>query len=173
MKWSIQQLQAFRRDGLELDETVDVSQVKEGDREIREVTPVHVKGTGSISKDLATFTLTIEGSMTLPCARTLNDVDFPFVIEAIESFKLSEWATFDEEEEDDVHEVEGNTVDLMPYVRERILLEKPLRVFSDKPEGPAPESGSGWELQAEEQEAAKEKKVDPRLAKLKQLFDKE
>ncbi|CAM3959198.1 YceD family protein [Alkalicoccus chagannorensis] len=170
MKWSIQQLLGFRGEELSLDESVDVSEVRNADREIREISSVHVKGSGSVTRELATFTLHISGTMTLPCARTLNDVEYPFSIDAVEAFQLSEWATFDEDE--DVHELTSNTVDLMPYVRERILLEKPLRVFSDKPEGPAPESGSGWELQAEQHDQPEEK-VDPRMAKLKQLFNDE
>lgn len=167
MKWSIQQLQSFRNDGVLLDESVDVSEVKEIDREIREITPVQVKGSGSVSKELATFHLQITGTMTLPCARTLNDVVFPFNIDAVEAFQLSERATFDEDEE--VHELTSNTVDLLPFIRERILLEKPFRVFSEKKEGPAPESGDGWELQAENAEE-QPKKVDPRLAKLEKMF---
>ncbi|WP_147802421.1 YceD family protein [Alkalicoccus halolimnae] len=165
MKWSIQQLQSLKDEGLHLNESVDVQDLKATDREIREISDVRIQGTGSISRELASFTLTISGTMTLPCARTLNDVEYPFSIDAVESFQLSEWATFDKD--DDVHELTNNTVDLMPCVRERILLEKPLRVFSDKPEGPAPKKGDGWELRAEEE---KQQKVDPRLAKLEKYF---
>lgn len=168
MKWSIQQLQSFKNEGVLLDESVDASEVKQLDREIREISPVHVKGSGSISRDLATFHLSISGTMILPCARTLNDVEYPFAIEAVEAFQLSEGATFDEE--DEVHELTSNTVDLLPFIRERILLEKPFRVFSEKSEGPAPESGNGWKMQAENAEESQEKKVDPRLAKLENLF---
>ncbi|QKS71538.1 DUF177 domain-containing protein [Paenalkalicoccus suaedae] len=165
MKWSVQQLQALKHKGLHVDESVDVSTLKEIDREIREVTPVHVVGDASFAKDIITFTLQISGSMTLPCARTLNDVEYPFSIQAMETFQLSEWATFDEDEE--VHELVDNTVDLMPYVREQILLDKPLRVYSDKTEGPAPEEGPGWTLTTEE---AQKEKVDPRLQKLQEFF---
>lgn len=167
MKWSIQQLQSFRNDGVLLDESVDASEVKTFDREIREITPVHVKGSGTVSRDLATFHLQISGMMILPCARTLNDVEFPFHIDAVEAFQLSERATFDDEE---VHELTSNTVDLLPFIRERILLEKPFRVFSENKDGPAPESGEGWELQAENAEENQPKKVDPRLAKLEKMF---
>ncbi|SDN24597.1 YceD family protein [Alkalicoccus daliensis] len=171
MKWSIQQLQSFKNDGVLLDESVDVSEVKQVDREIRDISTVKVKGSGSISRDLATFHLKIEGTMTLPCARTLNDVEFPFAIDAIEAFQLSEGATFDEE--DEVHELTSNTVDLLPFVQERILLEKPFRVFSEKSEGPAPHSGNGWKMQAEDADADQKKQVDPRLAKLENLFKKD
>ncbi|WP_026690013.1 YceD family protein [Alteribacter aurantiacus] len=167
MKWSVQQLLSYKKKGLHIDESVDVSDVKLTDREIREITPVHVKGEAVFSQDSVTFRLQIKGSMTLPCARTLNDVEYPFSIEANEIFKLDEWATF--EEEDDVHEVKDNTVDLLPYVRERILLEKPMQVFSDAKEGPAPVEGKDWEMVTPEEQ---EKKVDPRLKELEKFFDK-
>ncbi|MBM7095882.1 MULTISPECIES: YceD family protein [Alteribacter] len=167
MKWSVQQLLSYKEKGLHIDESVDVSDVKTTDREIREITPVHVKGEAVFARDSVTFRLQIDGSMTLPCARTLNDVEYPFSIEANEIFKLEEWATF--EEEDDVHELEDNTVDLLPYVKERILLEKPMQVFSEAKEGPAPAEGKDWEMVSSEEQA---KKVDPRLKDLEKFFDK-
>ncbi|PRO64741.1 YceD family protein [Alkalicoccus urumqiensis] len=169
MKWSIQQLQRYRGEELQLNDSVDVEKVKELDREIREVTPVHVTGHAEVTRDRAVFILHLEGEMTLPCARTLNDVSYPFSIDTVEIFQLSERATFDED--DDVHELESNTVDLLPWLREQVLLAKPLRVFSDLPEGPAPKSGNGWELETEEPEGGTQK-VDPRLAKLGQWLDK-
>ncbi|PTL39724.1 YceD family protein [Alkalicoccus saliphilus] len=168
MKWSIQQLFSYRDKELHLDESVDAEELKQRDREIRDISEVQVQGHGSVSKDLATFILNISGKMILPCARTLNDVEYPFSIDAVESFQLSERATFDED--DDVHELTNNTVDLKPYVMERILLEKPLRVFSGEPTGPAPNTGEGWELQAEEESPSAGQKVDPRLAKLEDYF---
>ncbi|MCR6095929.1 DUF177 domain-containing protein [Salipaludibacillus agaradhaerens] len=170
MKWSVQQLHAFKQKGMQIDELVDANKVKEIDREIRDISPVHVKGEALINHSTATFNLEISGSMTLPCARTLNDVEFPFSIAATEIFQLDEWTTYDGDE--DVHELIDNTVDLMPYVRERILLEKPMRVFSEKKEGPAPEEGEGWELTTKEDQNEPQDKVDPRLKELEKFFDK-
>ncbi|ADH99147.1 YceD family protein [Salisediminibacterium selenitireducens] len=173
MKWSVQQLQALRHKGLQVDESVDMSQIMQVDREIRGVTPVLVRGKALFSKESVTFLLQISGSMTLPCARTLNDVEHPFTIQATEIFPLDEWATFEEDDED-VHDLDGQTVNLLPYIQERILLEKPLRVFSDKKAGPAPEEGPGWQLNlnVEEDEESDDTQVDPRLKKLEQFFDK-
>ncbi|MBU9720459.1 MULTISPECIES: YceD family protein [Bacillaceae] len=167
MKWSVQQLLPFKEKGLHIDESVNLSELKEIDREIRDISPVRVTGDAYFSKQAITFRLVISGTMTLPCARTLNDVDYPFTIEATEIFQLDEWATFDEE--DEVHEVKENTVDLFPYVKERILLEKPMQVFSDKDEGPAPATGHGWELKDESDE--EDNKIDPRLKDLQKFFD--
>lgn len=170
MKWSVQQLLAFKKNGLHIDESVDMSKVKEVDREVREITPVRVKGDAFFMKDAVTFHVEISGSMTLPCARTLNDVEHPFSIHATDIFRLDEWSTLDQNEDEDVHEVEDNTVDLTPYVLERILLAKPMRVFSDLKEGPAPESGEGWNLTKMDEE--QQQKVDPRLKELEKFYNK-
>ncbi|MGJ9381301.1 hypothetical protein CR203_02315 [Salipaludibacillus neizhouensis] len=170
MKWSVQQVQSLQEKGLQLDELVDFSELKKLDSEIREITPVRVKGDGSVTRNSVTFQLEIAGSMTLPCARTLNDVEYPFTMNATEVFQLNDWATFDEDEE--VHQLKDNMIDLVPFVQERILLEKPLRVFSDKEEGPAPKSGSGWELTTMDDKGQEKVKVDPRLKELEKFFDK-
>ncbi len=44
MKWSIHQLNKLRNKGLTLDEMVDVSELKEVEKDIREINPVHVTG---------------------------------------------------------------------------------------------------------------------------------
>jgi len=168
MKWSVKQLLAFKKNGLHIDESVDMSKVKEVDREIRKMTLVQVKGDAFFMRDAVTFQLELSGSMTLPCARTLNDVEYPFSINATEIFQLDEWATFENDE--DVHELEDDMVDLMPYLQERVLLEKPTRVFSELKEGPAPESGDGWELT--KMDEVKKRKVDPRFKELEKFFDK-
>lgn len=173
MKWSVQQLRALRHKGLQVNESVDMSQIMQVDREIRDVTPVQVTGRGYFSKESVTFKLEISGKMVLPCARTLNDVDHPFTIQAVEIFPLDEWATFEEDDED-VHDLDGQTVNLLPYIRERILLEKPFRVFSDKKAGPAPEEGPGWQLNVDVKNDQPEGgQVDSRLKKLEQFFDKD
>jgi uncharacterized protein len=168
MKWSVQQLLAYKKNGLHIDESVDMSKIKEVDREVREITPVQVKGDAIFTRDAVTFQLELSGSMLLPCARTLNDVEYPFSINATDIFQLDEWATFDNNE--DVHELEDDTVDLMPYLQERVLLEKPMRVFSELKKGPAPESGEGWELTNPDEE--QQKKVDPRLKELEKFIYK-
>ncbi|SDY76574.1 uncharacterized protein SAMN05421736_103245 [Evansella caseinilytica] len=169
MKWSVQQLLSFKGRGLHIDETVDVSEIKEIDREIRGIAPVQVTGDAHFSSHAVTFKLEITGEMILPCARTLQDVTYPFAIAAAEIFQLDGKATFIED--DEVHELKDNTVDLLPYIKERILLEKPLRIFSDKNEASAPVSGTGWELNVKDKE--EKAAIDPRLKELEKFFDNE
>lgn len=171
MKWSINQLnQLVHKGTITIDEVVDVSDIKELDKTIREISPVHVTGRGDLSSTKITFHLTISGNMILPCSRTLVDVKFPFEIDTTETFLLRQTSDFETEE--DVHQVQGEIVDLIPIIKENILLEIPIQIFCDdsNSENAAPLSGKDWELITEDD---KKNKIDPRLAGLAKFFDNE
>lgn len=167
MKWSVQQLNTLKNKGIQIDEMVDVSDLKKVNQEIREISLVHVKGEGSFSSHSITFILEISGEMTLPCSRTLADVSFPFRTQTTETFKLHDWVGFDDHD-DEIHDLENDTVNLIPYIKQAILLEIPLQIFCEDGQGEAPPSGNDWELVTEEN---KKERIDPRLAGLAKFFD--
>ncbi|WP_102347044.1 YceD family protein [Bacillus sp. Marseille-P3661] len=168
MKWYMNQLNQFRNTGIELDEYLDVSDLT-NTSEIRRIPPVHIVGRGDFGSNKVTFSLKIQGTMILPCSRTLVDVEYPFNIETTETYLLSpsDYGYHDEEE---IHYVEGELLDLSPMIKENILLEIPIQVFCDdnQVEGKAPQSGEGWEVISEEDS---KNRIDPRLAALKNFFD--
>lgn len=172
MKWSIIQLQKFRDKELVLDETIDMTEIIETDRTIRHVSPIRVTGDVYIGTNRFTFHLNIEGHLILPCSRTLVDVHFPINISTTETFvniPIDERSEYDDE---DVNYVEGNTIDLRPLIRELIIVEIPMQVYgeNENDENAAPQSGEGWEVITEEQQS---EKIDPRLADLAKLFEKD
>lgn len=171
LKWSIQQLKSFQHKGLKIDESIDMNNIKERDPEIRGISPVHVQGRGEINQQRATFYLTFEGEMILPDSVTLADVVYPFHITTREIFLFDESFVVDADEEE-IHLVDTNTVDLIPVIEEHILLEKPLKVIgnpnTDIPI--APKEGRGWEIV---EENTKKDTVDPRLAGLADFFKKD
>ncbi|MDM5198758.1 YceD family protein [Fictibacillus enclensis] len=171
MKWSLQELKNFYRKPLEFDEYVDASELKSLDKEIRDIPPVHVSGHADVTQQRATFYLNIQGEMTLPCANTLADVHFPFSIKTTEIFLLDPSYTVPVDEEN-LHTVEGHFLDLMPYIQEQILLEKPIKVVAgaDAPDKKAPPEGEGWQVVTEED---RKNRIDPRLADLAKFFDKD
>ncbi|MFC2950212.1 YceD family protein [Virgibacillus sediminis] len=150
------------------DEKVDVSELETMNNDIREIGPVHVAGKCFLQGEQIIFSFRISGEMILPCARTLVDVPYPFDIGADEVFTTSSHYSR-EEEEDEIHPIEGEVLDLTPYIKENILLEVPFRVFSDGASGQeeAPVKGNDWELVTEKE---KEQTVDPRLKKLESLL---
>ncbi|WP_026700130.1 YceD family protein [Salibacterium aidingense] len=177
MRWSIQQLLAKKEEGLEMDASVDVRELIERDREIRDISPVQVSGRGDFTGDTVTFHVRLKGSMVLPCSRTLADVNYPFDIPMTESFRLD--GTPVDEEDIHLHEPENGYVDLLPYIEENILVELPIQVFADNVsdhDSPAPQHGKDWEVITTEEAAGKnqeeEEKVDPRMADLAKYFDK-
>lgn len=170
MKWTLSQLQKFRSKGLPIDETINMDEIKETDPTIRRVSPMHITGRTDIDSTKVTFHLNIKGSLVLPCSRTLVDVDYPINVETTETFllKVSEYET----DEEEVHQVKGDVIDLKPIIAEILLLEVPMQVFCEnKTEEGAPQSGNDWEVIQEQD--LKEKKVDPRLAGLAKFFENE
>ncbi|WP_096199243.1 YceD family protein [Bacillus sp. FJAT-45350] len=171
MKWTIQQINAQKHRGFTFDETLDLSELKEQDPQIRAVSPVRVKGQALFSGDVITFPVEIQGTLTLPCSRTLTDVELPFDMQVSERFVVNNsWMT-SEDSNDEIHVVEGDVIDLLPYIKENILLQIPLQIFSDTDEenAEAPPVGNGWEIVTEEEQ---KDKIDPRLADLGKFFGK-
>jgi len=175
MKWTVQQLRRFQHKEMAIDETVDVSDLKQIDTLIRDLSPVRVQGKADIGSTKFTFHLTLSGTMVLPCSRTLVDVAYPFSIETTETFFVDSGAFVEMNE--DTHIVTGETIDLNPIIRELILLEIPLQLIADSPAADgAPQHGEGWDVLSEEQwEKAMEERaanrVDPRLRGLAKFFE--
>ena len=167
LKWTISQLQKYRNKDFLFDETILVEDLKQDDPTIREVSPMHISGRGDIDSTKVTFHFKIDGYLILPCSRTLVDVKLPINVETTETFLLQD-AVYQTEEE--VHQVKGEMIDLIPIIREILLLEIPMQVFCEDAENgdAAPQSGKDWEVISEEAES---KRIDPRLAGLAKFFD--
>lgn len=174
MKWSVPQL--LKQKNFQFERTVDVSDLKERDKQIRSIDPVQVSGNVTASGNTFTFDLRIRGNMILPCSRTLEDVHFPFDIKAREIFRVveSDEASYRQEDEmtDEFHLVARDFIDLMPYIKEHILLEIPMQVFNEEASAHMVRSGLDWELVDEETLENDKKSLDPRFAKLAQFFAK-
>lgn len=173
MKWSIHQLQRYRKGAMPLDETVDLESIKQRNPEIREITPVHVTGSCTIGAKKLTCHFRLAGTLTLPCARTWEDVAFPFSIESDEEFS---WDEAIYSMDDEIHPVIGEVIDPTPLLEELILLEIPLQVFSEQADEMKHAEGKGWSYSTDEEYNATlrkemETKVDPRLAGLAKLFE--
>ena len=97
--------------------------------------------------------MSIKGHLTLPCSRTLVDVNYPIDVETTETFLLND-SIYEREEE--VHQVKGDVIDLMPIINEILLLEVPMQVFvKDRTEEGAPQSGKDWEVIHEQEKKEK------------------
>lgn len=168
MQWAVEELKRLKNQTLTFDEYVNVDDLIDKNEEIRRISPVRVQGHVNVSKTLISFHLHISGKMVLPCSLTLVDVDYPFSIETIESFQLNEYVEVDEAENEYIHSIEGQFIDLMPIIKENVLLSIPMKVVH--PDAKILESGEGWEFVTGEK---KKDAIDPRMAKLAEFFNKD
>ncbi len=157
------------------DKEVDVSDIETLNNDIIKAFPVHVHGSCTLQGEEFMFSFTISGRVILPCARTLVEVPYTFDITAFEVFTTAPVIT-EEEEEEEIHLVEGDVIDLLPLIKENILLDIPYRVYSKNKEDheQALVQGNGWEVVdgAHIEQENVEQLIDPRLKKLQQLIAK-
>ena len=127
--------------------------------DIRRISPVKVNGYISNNNEEYELNITISGTMILPCARTLKDIEYPFSSEIDEVIG---------ENGDDSLEINQNRLDIFPIVWQNILVDVPLRVLAPDAKEESLE-GDGWRLITED---TNEEAIDPRLAKLKDYIIK-
>lgn len=169
MKLSLGQIKKLAWDKpYTFEKNVNVSELETMNNDIREISVVSVQATCFMKDEEIIVSLKIEGEMILPCARTLVDVKVPLDIKADEVYSISPYY----DEEDEIHPVNGEVLDLTPQIMENILLNTPYRVFSADKEAQknVPLKGEGWEVVSEE---ATKNVVDPRMKKLEKLLKSE
>lgn len=123
MKWTIQELIKRVHTDNTFSATIDLSNYIEG-TDIVAISPVEVEGDVEIyDQEEFVFYLDIECTLTLQCAITLKEVLYPLSISTEEVFTTYQ--------DDESHQIEGITIDLLPIIWSNILLEKPMRVVSE------------------------------------------
>lgn len=165
MKWSKTELYQHADEVLPFEEQIQfgVGAFQHSDR-LRDVRDVVVKGEGRYDSNCNRFVVnfSIQGTMVVPCAVTLEDVIVPLETTATEVFSFVP----SENESEDVEVVKGDVIELFELVYQLILMEVPLKVV--KPDLKEYPKGDGWEvIKEEDYDALKKSEIDPRLAKLK------
>lgn len=166
LKWTkTQLLQSL--DGISFDEEITFEPaIFERMHNLRGLSDVTVSGNihYETSSNRAYADLEIEGVMIVPCSITNEDVEYDFHTKSLEVFSFDKVKNSDE----DVHEVKGDVVELLPVIFQLIILEIPMKVV--KPGLKDYPKGNGWEVVKEEDyRKEKERDIDPRLAKLKEF----
>ena len=123
MKWTTYELIKLEKTNNQIDEIVDLSSYIDNS-DIIKISPVEVVGDFEIyDGEEFVFYLDIKCILTLPCAITLDEVEYPIDISVEEVFSHAK--------DDDVNNIEGITIDLLPIIWSNIILEKPMRVISE------------------------------------------
>lgn len=159
---------ASRTGLVRLADDVDVAHLFQGKSDVTRAEPLRVDVRAASDSGVADVT----GMLTLPaefvCSRCLTEYGQKLSIPFRERFSRDK--SKPDAEEDDLHVVREDVVDLMPFIEESVLLGLPYVPLCD-PEcrGLNPETGANLNI---DPAAAPEARIDPRLAVLQQLLDK-
>ena len=171
MKWNLQWIVKQKDGRFTFDEMITFpNEMFHNLSQINGLKDVNVKGEGRLDmKNRQLYVdFNVKGQMILPCAVSLEDVDYPFSIDSSVVF-----AFYKPSVDEEVVEVKRDKVELTPIVISEIMMEVPMRVVKEG--ATLKNSGNGWKVLSEEDAKQDEDDyIDPRLAKLKDYFkDKE
>lgn len=127
--------------------------------DIRRISPIKVSGYVSCVEEDYSLNINVTGTMILPCARTLKDVEYPFDIDINEII---------DENDNNSLQIIQNRLEIFPIIWQYILVDVPLRVLHPDAKEESLE-GDGWRLITEDD---KKEVIDPRLKALSE-FNKE
>ncbi|MDE5631048.1 MAG: DUF177 domain-containing protein [Bacilli bacterium] len=134
MKIDLNRLNAYNIISVDNDITINKELYQNTD--VRDIKDLHIKGNISINiSDEIELDLDVSGVFILPCAITLEDVEYKFTT------KIEEiWGKFN-----DFYDNYKNNLDICPIIWENIVSEVPMRVVK---EGINSDNlnGDGWEL---------------------------
>lgn len=135
---------------------------------IRKIKSCHVKATINKYEDFFIVDLLISGEAIVPCAYTLEDVDYPFNIEDSLTFSNENNGHF--LKEDDVYQINNNFIEPDDIIHSLLVSSIPLKVI--KKGAKLPEGGDGYRVIDEDtrnKEKEENKKLNSPFAKLDNL----
>ncbi len=138
MKIDLNKLNVYNK--IDVDDDVTINKELYQNTDVRDIKNLHIKGIISINvSDEIEADLDVEGTFILPCAITLEDVEYNFTT------KIEEiWGKFN-----DFYENVKNNLDISPIIWENIVSEVPIKVVK---EGVSINNlkGNGWEVVSED-----------------------
>ncbi len=151
-----------QKSSIEINDYIEIPEEYYKNTDIRKLDKVLVNGfINEIGDDVFNLSINIKGKMILPCALSLEDVDYPFEINVDQNIE------FDDDFEKN-YKIISNTLDILPILWENIVLEIPSRVVKD--DAHIKTEGDGWCLTSEEDY---ESSKDNKLSDLKELLEME
>jgi len=161
VKWTKHELFALKEQELDFDSEISFPEIP-AHMGIRRLENIKVSGRLLYEKDTDHILaeLTVRGTMIVPCAISMEDVDYAFVTDAELVYG------FNQEEDPDVFLIPKEGLDLSEGILNAIWLEKPISLV--KPGLKSYPKGEGWEVMTEaDYQKSKATEIDPRLAAFK------
>ena len=161
VKWTKHELFALKEQELDFDSEISFPEIPQN-MGIRRLEKVRVTGRLLYEKETEHILaeVSISGNMVVPCAISLQDVDYAFSTSAELVY------SFNQDEDPDVLLIPKDGLDLNDGILNAIWLEKPIALV--KPGLKSYPKGEGWAIMTEEDyQKSKASESDPRLAKFK------
>lgn len=176
MKWSLNELHRYSEEPLHFMSTFDLkaSLTKRFPNEILDAQPMNVDGYVTYDSGDATVAAHVKGQITVPSTRSLEPVQLSlnFDFSEVYTAEKSHLERYDDQEVVFLLPPDHQTIDFDESLLENIYEQIPTRVLTpEEASNDQLPSGKGWSLTEEvDDEHQETNHVDPRFAKLKNLF---
>lgn len=175
MKWTLAELHRYATEPLHIDSTFDLnaSLTKRFPETILHADKVHVNGYVSYHHGDATINADVQTVLTVPSSRSLEPVELPLHFSFSENYidDPDHRALYEDNELVFLLGDQNETIDLDTILVENIFEQIPTKILSEQEKnGQSFPSGKGWEVVEEDKSTVQDDHVDPRFAKLKNLF---
>lgn len=176
MKWSLSEARKYHDTPLHITQTLELNEslTKRFPEQVLAVKPAKVDGYLTYDGGDATLSVNVQVDLTVPSSRSLTPVPLSLDFDFTESY-VGDQSHLERYEKDEVVFVidpDYGTIDLDSAVAENIIEQLPMKILTkEEAAGKAMPSGKGWQVLSEDEvQQSNDQQVDPRLAKLKQLF---
>ncbi|WP_125570606.1 YceD family protein [Lacticaseibacillus songhuajiangensis] len=174
LNWSINTLKQYAHHPLEFDETVDIKkELMERNPDIIDMSRVRAQGTILYVRGDFAVHAKLTAQVTLPSTRSLVPVEVPIDFDFAEIYLGAPDHAEEYEDDELLIPLKSEWLDLLPAVKDNLLLALPLRVLSpEERNAQTLPSGDDWSLITEEEAKPlpPEERADNPFAGLKGMF---
>ena len=173
MKIDLTSLKREKKSQVDLNFLLNLDTINYHGDEIKQQSPASVTGKLYIINDKVFLTCEVSIVFEVNCSRCLKPFDYPMHIN-IDAELVREETVEDDDEIDDLIYFQNDVIDTAEVVRENIILQLPMKMLCSKNcSGLCPQCGKDLnqhQCECNQAEQEEEVKMDPRLAKLKELL---
>ena len=172
MKISLDRLIRRETDKLDLNFSQKIDTINYCDNSYKLTSPINVNGKVSNTNKGLYLDIDVDFTILDNCARCLDEVEVPIEY-SIEGFLVKEGFDEDEFEEDDAFIYDGKELNLIDIIEQTLDFNIPARILcNDDCQGLCHECGANLNKQecSCSENANDEEIIDPRFAKLKDIF---
>lgn len=173
MKIDLTSLKREKKNQVDLNFLLNLDTINYHGDEIKQLSPASVTGKLYIIDDKIFLTCEANIELQVNCSRCLKTFNYPMLTK-VNAELLPEEVVEADDELDDVIYYEDNLIDLAEVVKENIVLQLPMKMLCSKDcKGLCSLCGrdlNQHQCECNQAEEVEEVKLDPRLAKLKELL---